>query len=66
VSREARFTLGYYISRLRRFDSTRCAHIHLQSGVNAAALSSTKRDRLESLSYMPRTLFDSTRRVRLH
>jgi len=27
VPREARFTLGYYISRLQRFDSTRCALI---------------------------------------
>jgi hypothetical protein len=25
VSREARFALGYFISRLQRFDSTRCA-----------------------------------------
>jgi len=28
VSREARFTLGYFIARLQRFDSTRPARIN--------------------------------------
>jgi hypothetical protein len=30
VSREARFTLGYFLPRLQRSDSTRCARYLLQ------------------------------------
>jgi hypothetical protein len=37
VPREARFTLGYFIARLQRFDSTRCARFlktHFEINMN--------------------------------
>lgn len=49
VSREARFTLGYFISRRRRFNWSRARDKEKRR--QATALQN-KRDRLESLSYL--------------